>query len=243
MHQTTIEALLTRCNPVTGEFCRDAILNEIPVREMLEWALAQSKTCLTSHETPKRILNETDIEMVMNRLLNLKLNVTPAMIQYYFLGTRVKRLTPVYNDPLFGSISRDVSSRIRLEIEDYLQQTHPSLFGPTTPIEKHPFFIQSVFNHLPAEAVTLLEEDIARIPIIRKGTSLTPDIMKIRKTHPRSHEPWNKFETTLLDKALDYTNDLEFLSRIFKRGTNSMYISAVKLLALKEIAEAPITEV
>jgi hypothetical protein len=181
--------------------------------------------------------------MVMNRLLNLKLNVTPAMIQYYFLGTRVKRLTPVYNDPLFGSISRDVSSRIRLEIEDYLQQTHPSLFGPTTPIEKHPFFIQSVFNHLPAEAVTLLEEDIARIPIIRKGTSLTPDIMKIRKTHPRSHEPWNKFETTLLDKALDYTNDLEFLSRIFKRGTNSMYISAVKLLALKEIAEAPTTDV
>ncbi len=243
MHQTTIEALLNRCNPVTGEFCRDAILNEIPVREMLEWALAQSKTWLTSHETPKRILKETDIEMVMNRLLNLKLNVTPAMIQYYFLGTRVKRLTPVYNDPLFGSISRDVSSRIRLEIEDYLQQTHPSLFGPTTPIEKHPFFIQSVFNHLPAEAVTLLEEDIARIPIIRKGTSLTPDIMKIRKTHPRSHEPWNKFETTLLDKALDYTNDLEFLSRIFKRGTNSMYISAVKLLALKEIAEAPITDV
>lgn len=243
MHQKTIEALLNRCNPVTGEFCRDAILNEIPVREMLEWALAQSKTCLSSHETPKRILKETDIEMVMNRLLNLKLNVTPALIQYYFLGTRVKRLTPVYNDPLFGSISRDVSSRIRLEIEDYLQQTHPSLFGPTTPIEKHPFFIQSVFNHLPAEAVTLLEEDIARIPIIRKGTSLTPDIMKIRKTHPRSHEPWNKFETTLLDKALDYTNDLEFLSRIFKRGTNSIYISAVKLLALKEIAEAPITEV
>ena len=243
MHQTTIEALLNRCNPVTGEFCRDAILNEIPVREMLEWALAQSKTCLPSHETPKRILKETDIEMVMNRLLNLKLNVTPAMIQYYFLGTRVKRLTPVYNDPLFGSISRDVSSRIRLEIEDYLQQTHPSLFGPTSPIEKHPFFIQSVFNHLPAEAVTLLEEDIARIPIIRKGTALTPNIMKIRKTHPRSHEPWNKFETTLLDKALDYTNDLEFLSRIFKRGTNSMYISAVKLLALKEIAETPITDV
>ena len=89
----------------------------------------------------------------------------------------------------------------------------------------------------------VLEEDIARIPIIRKGTSLTPDIMKIRKTHPRSHEPWNKFETTLLDKALDYTNDLEFLSRIFKRGTNSMYISAVKLLALKEIAEAPTTDV
>jgi hypothetical protein len=52
MHQTTIEALLNRCNPVTGEFCRDAILNEIPVREMLEWALAQSKTCL--HLTKRR---------------------------------------------------------------------------------------------------------------------------------------------------------------------------------------------
>jgi hypothetical protein len=243
MHQTTIEALLNRCNPITGEFCRDAILNETPVREMLAWALEFSKAGTSSHEASKKILKEAEIEMVMNRLLNLKLNVTPAMIQYYFLGTRVKRLAAVFKDPLFGSISREVASRIRLEIEEYLQQNHPALFGPTTPIEKHPFFIQPVFNHLPAEAVTLLEEDITRIPIIRKGTSLTPDIMKIRKTHPRSHEPWNKFETTLLDKALDYTNDLEFLARIFKRGTNSIYISAVKLLALKEMNEAPTTEV
>ena len=64
---------------------------------------------------------------------------------------------------------------------------------------------------------------VRNIPIEKETSSITnQNIIELRKSYPRSHEPWNEKEIILFHEAIRQTNDMEFLSQVFQRSPNSI---------------------
>jgi len=229
-HKHIIEALLNGCNPVTGEVCSDEILKEESVKSMLEWALlkAQEEGSVFSSDSGARLVSNEQIEELRLLIKNQGLKASSAMLTKFLLGSHAAKFNDVKNHHLFQSIDRKFRNILRVQIDDYFEKHVEEDFG--VDVAEHPFFNQAPYNKLSDAAVTRLEELIAAIGIIKKGNELTPAVMKIRKEHPRSHEPWSEQELDLLNTSLAYTNDLDFLSKTFQRGRNAMYLKAQLLL-------------
>ncbi len=233
-HKQIIEALLNGCNPVTGEVCSDEILNEESVRNMLQWALAKADeddNALSSVSGASLVSTE-QIEELRMLIKNQGLKASSAMVTKFLLGSHAAKFNDIKNHHLFQSIDRKFRNILRVQIDDYFEKHVEEDFG--VDVSEHPFFNQAAYNKLSDAAVRRLEELIFSIGIIKKGNDLTPAVMKIRKEHPRSHEPWSEQELDLLNTSLAYTNDLDFLSKTFQRGRNAMYLKSQLLLEKDE---------
>ncbi len=87
----------------------------------------------------------------------------------------------------------------------------------------HEFFSKPVYNNLsPTKREDLLSA-VSKLPMERTTESFNnPNIVELRKTYPRSHEPWNDKEILFFNKTIEHTNDIDFLSLAFQRSPNSM---------------------
>ena len=64
---------------------------------------------------------------------------------------------------------------------------------------------------------------------MKKTEGLSETIILARKTYPRAYEHWTEKEVHLLEKALEYTNNLELLSECFQRGRGSIESKGKKI--------------
>ena len=94
------------------------------------------------------------------------------------------------------------------------------------------FFATKTYNRLSETSQQSLIKAVNELPMQRSEEALTDNIKELRKTYPRSHEPWSDREILFIKKALDNTNDLQFLSKAFQRSDTS--IKAVYEKMVKE---------
>lgn len=57
---------------------------------------------------------------------------------------------------------------------------------------------------------------------LKKTEDLSESIINVRTNYPRAYEPWSEKEEELLRKAMEYTNNLELLTKCFQRGRGSI---------------------
>ena len=60
------------------------------------------------------------------------------------------------------------------------------------------------------------------LPIQKMAIHLTGETLELRKSHPRAGEPWTETESLAFAQAIEYTNDINFLSDLFRRTPASM---------------------
>lgn len=234
IHKETIEALLNHCNPVTGEICEDKILHEARVREMLEWALIQCKGYAQPEEQMifTALVSNEQIEEVRLAIKNKGMRASSAMVTKFLLGSSASKFNDLNKHPYFECIDKKHRNILRVQVDDYFDKYVEETYAANE--IDHPFFTSESYNKLSDNAVKRLQELIAGIGIVKKPHELSPAVLKIRKEHFRSHEPWSVHEMELLKTSLAYTNDLEFLSKTFQRGKNAMYLKSLIFLEVEE---------
>ena len=84
------------------------------------------------------------------------------------------------------------------------------------------FFAEPIYNKLNFESRQNLLLAIQNLPLQKATESLSEPIKEMRKKFPRSHEPWTEKEIFYYQKAIEHTNDLDFLARTFQRSENSV---------------------
>lgn len=84
------------------------------------------------------------------------------------------------------------------------------------------FFAAPIFNKLNFESRQNLLLAIQNLPLQKSTESLSEPLKEMRKKYPRSHEPWTEKEIFYYQKAIEHTNDLEFLAKTFQRSENSV---------------------
>ncbi len=84
------------------------------------------------------------------------------------------------------------------------------------------FFEEVTYNRFSEKSQLGLINAVAELPMAKGDETLSDNIKELRKTHPRSHEPWNDLEITFIKKAFENTNDLGFLSKAFQRSETSI---------------------
>ncbi len=63
-----------------------------------------------------------------------------------------------------------------------------------------------------------------------KYPNISEYIKNARFQYPRAYEPWSESEKELLNKAMEYTNDLDLLTCCFKRGKGSIESCGKRIL-------------
>jgi hypothetical protein len=75
-------------------------------------------------------------------------------------------------------------------------------------------FRRSNYNRLAPAAINQLKEKVRALEGQVKDTA-TEHVEAAREDHSSAYEPWRKAEEKLLCRAMDFTNDLGFLSQCF----------------------------
>ena len=97
--------------------------------------------------------------------------------------------------------------------------------------ELEDFFAVPVYNKLNEQSQKNLILAVSTLPIEKATETLSEAIQELRKQYARSHEAWSEKEILFYRKAVQNTNDLDFLVKAFQRSPNSvkaMYGNMVK---------------
>ena len=64
---------------------------------------------------------------------------------------------------------------------------------------------------------------VSKLPELRASSTIDNDyILEERKTFPRAYEPWSDQEEILFEKAIEHSNDIDFLSTAFQRNPGNI---------------------
>lgn len=113
---------------------------------------------------------------------------------------------------------RDVIRALQFAIDE-LKKQEPvkKKQGQSKPWEDLDFFKQETFNDMSQEDIHQLKSKISYLGL-SKTEDLPEYLIKARKKHKRSHEPWTDEEHHLFKSAIKRTNDLKLLSECFGRS-------------------------
>lgn len=167
----------------------------------------------------------------------INFNPTVARIGKSLIGTKAKSIYQHVKDfPFYGILENATTySTIKPIIATFFEK-HEEVINEEyltidKPWEKIEFFEQAEFNQLTEYTVNQLTATIAELTLKRSVSNMSSEAMIIaRKIFPRAYEPWEQQENSLLLKTLRYTNNLELLSQIFKRGPGAIRSQGQKLL-------------
>jgi hypothetical protein len=164
-------------------------------------------------------ISEELIIRCINELKNAEINPTLANISNVLIGKSGRNTEyQALSLNTFGVVNPDDVDELRIEIKIHLNKLRKTELEDTTG-----FFNEPIFNNYTEAQKEKLKRTIAAIPILRKTEEITADyILEQRKTHSRAFEPWSEEETNAFVKAIEYTNDLDFLCDVFQRNHNSM---------------------
>lgn len=223
-----LAAMADGCSPLTGEVLpADHLLLEEPVIEALLIALEalQGKASPAAIELPhEEVLAAVDAFRMVDK------KATAISLAGFFAGTSSIKLPEIQRHPLYGKYARRHAKGVLTDALTTWIHTHlrPAPVAPSE-IVPHPYFQEPHFNKLSEKAILQLREKVAAIPLV-KTENLSESLIERRKTFPRSHEPWPDEEMRLLKRALEFTNDLEFLASAFGRSVQAMTAQGNRLM-------------
>lgn len=226
-----LEALASGFSPITGEeIDNDSVLNERNVIRALQIAIDELK--LKSDSTNKEFpINNIEVTDSITAFLEMELNPTTTRLTNFFLGLKKFDYQELNQHELFGKYRGKVSKGILSDyLSDFIKQLPQSKRSRNdVPWADVDFFQNEIFNRLSENAINQLKQKINSIDIV-KTDNISEYIKNARIQYPRAYEPWSEFEKELLDKAMNYTNDLELLTSCFLRGKGSIESCGKRIL-------------
>lgn len=219
-----LEALASGCSPTTGEMIEnESVLNERDVIRALQIAIDNLKT--SEPQTISDVeIDETDIKSVINIFKEEEQNPTSNKLVAFFLGTRKFKNETLVSNQLYGKY-RNLYQRGQLLdfFTQYLADNNLTNKNnrKNNPYKEIDFFQKETFNRLSEKAINQLKEKVEKLGIL-KNENLSEYVQNARINHPRAYESWTEIEKEFLNKAIEYTNDLDLLSDCFQRGKGSI---------------------
>ena len=227
-----LEALASGCSPTTGEMIEnESALNERDVIRALQIAIDNLKT-----NEPQTIsdveIDETDIKSVIDLFKEEEQNPTSNKLVGFFLGTRKFKNETLVSNQLYGKYRNLYQKGQLLDffnqylVDNKLANRNNRKNNPYKDID---FFQKETFNRLSEKAINQLKEKVDELGIL-KTENLSKYVQTARINHPRAYESWTDIEKELLNKAIEYTNDLNLLSDCFQRGKGSIESCGQRLI-------------
>lgn len=227
-----LEALASGCSPTTGEMIEnESVLNERDVIRALQIAIDNLKT-----SEPKTIsdveIDETDIKSVIDLFNEEEQNPTSNKLVGFFLGTRKFKNETLVSNQLYGKYRNLYQKGQLLDffnqylVDNKLDNRNNRKNNPYKEID---FFQKETFNQLSEKAINQLKEKVDELGIL-KTDNLSEYVQNARINHPRAYESWTDTEKELLNKAIEYTNDLDLLADCFQRGKGSIESCGQRLI-------------
>ena len=224
-----LEALASGCSPTTGEVINDNILNERIVIRALQAAIDFLKNEAANSQFEVEI-DANDINNAIAAFKAENLNTSANKLTEFLLGTRKFKNNSLVSNPLYGKYFNKYSQGQLLDFFGKYFTENDLRNSPKKDLYKEiDFFQKEIFNRLSVNAVNQLKEKVNELGIL-KTENLSEYIQNTRINHPRAYESWSEKESTLLRKALEYTNDLDLLSICFQRGKGSIEAVGKKMI-------------
>lgn len=224
-----LEALASGCSPTTGEVINDNILNERIVIRALQAAIDFLKNESANNQFEVEI-DANDINNAIAAFKAENLNTSANKLTEFLLGTRKFKNNSLVSNPLYGKYFNKYSQGQLLDFFGKYFTENDLGNSPKKDLYKEiDFFQKEIFNRLSVNAVNQLKEKVNELGIL-KTENLSEYIQNTRINHPRAYESWSEKESTLLRKALEYTNDLDLLSICFQRGKGSIEAVGKKMI-------------
>ncbi|WP_420320959.1 hypothetical protein [Flagellimonas sp.] len=227
-----LQALASGCSPTTGEMIEnESVLNERDVIRALQIAIDNLKA-----NEPQTIsdveIDETDIKSVISLFKEEEQNPTSNKLVGFFLGTRKFKNETLVSNRLYGKYRNLYQKGQLLDffnqylVDNKLANRNNRKNNPYKEID---FFQKETFNRLSEKAINQLKEKVDELGILRTE-NLSEYVQNARINHPRAYESWTDMEKELLNKAIEYTNDLDLLSDCFQRGKGSIESCGQRLI-------------
>jgi hypothetical protein len=218
------------CSPLTGEVLpADHVLLDERVMEALLIAIE----ALQGKPLPVDVqLDADDLLEAVELYRALAITPTAHRLSALLAGERSIKDTELLQHALYGKHrGRYTKAQLLPSVEQWVKQhnINPPKQRPEGERVIHPYFQAAPYNKLSERAIAQLKEKIHELPL-QRTEGLSASLIERRLTWPRSHEPWPEEEMRLLKKALEFTNDLAFLSTAFGRTDFAISAQAEKLL-------------
>ena len=232
-----LEALASGCSPQTGEIIEnDSVLNERDVIRALEKALSElerinnsvhNKTEKTT-QTSKINISEIEANIAIKLFQSVEFNPTYSRLTHFFLKSKEFEFSILNSNDLYGKYFGYYTKQdLHKFFKHYLIENGFSLHGKikkerkSLPWQEVDFFQKEKFNNLTEKAIDQLKNKINEIGIL-KTEDLTQSTINSRISHFRAYENWSVKEKELLEKAMEFTNNVELLSECFQRGNGAI---------------------
>lgn len=227
-----LEALASGCSPTTGEMIEnESVLNERDVIRALQIAIDNLKTSDPQTISDVKI-DETDIKSVIDLFKEEEQNPTSNKLVGFFLGTRKFKNETLVSNQLYGKYRNLYQKGQLLDFfTQYFADNNLTNRNnrKNNPYKEIDFFQKETFNRLSEKAINQLKEKVDELGIL-KTENLSEYVQNARINHPRAYESWTDAEKELLNKAIEYTNDLDLLSDCFQRGKGSIESCGQRLI-------------
>ncbi|MEM9548685.1 MAG: hypothetical protein AAGA77_22060 [Bacteroidota bacterium] len=216
-----LEALAEGCSPTTGEIItNDSVLNERAVIRALQVAINQLRNNSSAQDSKIQI-EENDIKSALDLFKEHNKKFTANSLAGFFLGTRKFKNTHLTSHPLYGKYRPIYKQGQLLDFfSEYILSNNLKVRKPN-PYDYIDFFRKEKFNRLSENAVNQLIEKVKELGIV-KTENLAEYVVQSRIKYLRAYESWSNKEKELLRKAIQYTNDLDLLSKCFQRGQGAI---------------------
>lgn len=238
-----LEALASGCSPLTGEIINnDSVLNERDVIRALQYAIIELKdgNRVTDVTNDSVNIDKDEVETILNVFLKVGSKPSINKLTSFCLGNRKFRIEEILQHDLYGKYANIYSKGQLIDFfTKYLSGNYSSsqITSIQSPWRDIDFFEKQLFNKLSNPAIKQLKKKISDIEIV-KTEGLTEQTREARIKNYRYREPWSQVEIELLEKAINYTNDLNLLSTCFGRSIGSIRTYGKKIIYKKETANA-----
>lgn len=180
----------------------------------------------------REIISAEKLDEYIRILTSTKLLITPALLGKVLLGSSGVSVPAILQDlPFFGVLAGKTTYKVMLELlKKHFKENQVAERFPTHD-ETERFFSAALFNNYSDSAKENLGRIISGLPMERPDDSINNGyILEQRKLFKRAYEPWSQEESLLFEKAMEQTNDIDFLSELFQRNPGSLksYIRKMK---------------
>ena len=244
-----LEALASGCSPKTGELIvNDSVLNEREVIRALEKAISELERINNSDEykterptqSSELNINAEEVDLAIKLFQSVEYNPTYSRLTHFFLKSKQFEFPILNSNKLYGKYFGYYTKHDLHEFfKHYLIENGFSLHGKVNnesksqPWQDIDFFQKIKFNNLTDKAIEQLKSKINDIGIL-KTEDLTQSTINSRVRYFRAYETWSDKEKELLEKAMEYTNDIKLLSECFQRGNGSIESCGKRLIYEKK---------
>jgi ATP-dependent DNA helicase RecQ len=233
-HDKTLKEMVSQLPKNMGQMLRIPGISESKYEkygtEFLEAIISFAGAETDSEE--EELLSPEKLNGYIAVLTDTRLLVTPDLLAKVLIGTSGVSMPVILQDlPFFGLLTGKTTYKVLLALlKKHFSENQVAEKFPTHD-ETERFFSAALFNNYSEASKEKLSRTIAGWNLERSDESITNTyILEQRKQYKRAYEIWTEEESLLFEKAMDETNDIEFLSEVFQRNPGSLksYIRKMK---------------